>query len=380
MSEQTPYFTDATNTLLRGHVLDVLPSLADGSVHAVVTSPPYYGLRDYGTGRWVGGDPKCTHSTGRGTNVAQTKNPNVSYPPAAHRGGTPRRCGRCGARRVDNQIGLEETPSAYVDALRSVFAEIARVLRPDGAVWLNLGDCYYTGRPPGPHSTDPKQPARRGWVRPLDQPGRTWAKPKDLLGMPWRVAFALQDDGWWIRSAVVWHKTSALPESVTDRPASRYEHIFLLSRSRRYWFDLDAIRQPHRPSSRQRAQPHRAQPGRAARDGLPNAGISGPQHLRREQMVHPRGANPGNVWSIAASGYRGAHFATFPMELARRCVLSACPKGGTVLDPFVGAGTTLVAAREQGRHGIGIDLSGEYLDLAVARLGGTPCSKPKGAA
>jgi DNA modification methylase len=353
-----PWHRDEQAHLYHGHVLDVLPALPDESVNAVVTSPPYYGLRDYGTARWSGGDPACAHE-GTGQRTASET------------------CVRCGASRVDQQIGLEASPAEYVRSIRSVFAEIKRVLRQDGTVWLNLGDCYYSGRVPGPRSRDPKQAARRGWQRPLDQPGQEWAKPKDLLGMPWRVALALQADGWWLRSAIVWHKLNCTPESARDRPSSRYELVFLLTRSARYWFDLDAIRQPHADASLRRARPHRADPGRSSRKGLPNAGISGPQTFRREQMTHPAGANPGNVWAIPAGSFRGAHFATFPEELARRCILAGCPEGGTVLDPFAGAGTTLLAARRLGRRAIGIDLSLRYLEIARTRIMAEPSAKAR---
>ena len=174
-----PWYSDGQTDLYHGHVLDVLPALPDESVHAVVTSPPYYGLRDYGTACWSGGDPACGHQ-------------------ATGRSASPEACGLCGAHRVDQQIGLETSPAEYVNAVTSVFAAIRRVLRPDGTVWLNLGDCYYSGRVPGPRSADPKQAARRGWVRPLDLPGQDWAKPKDLLGIPWRVALSVQADGWWV--------------------------------------------------------------------------------------------------------------------------------------------------------------------------------------
>jgi DNA modification methylase len=354
-----PWYSDEQASLYQGHVMDVLPALPGESVHAVVTSPPYYGLRDYGTAQWSGGDPDCAHQI-TGHRAKQES------------------CRRCGACCTDQQIGLEASPAEYVQAITSVFAAIRCVLRPDGTVWLNLGDCYYNGRAPGPRSTDPLQAARRGWPRPLDCPGQDWAKPKDLLGIPWQVALALQADGWWLRSAIVWHKLSTTPESVRDRPSSRYELIFLLTRSARYWFDLDAIRQPHKDTSLRRAQPHRADPGRSWRQGEPNRGVSPPHTFRREQMTHPGGANPGNVWAIPASSFRGAHFATFPEELARRCILAGCPEGGTVLDPFAGAGTTILAARRLGRYGIGIDLSRHYLEIAWMRVTGQPCTPHPG--
>jgi site-specific DNA-methyltransferase (cytosine-N4-specific) len=244
----TPYYADESVTLYLGDALAVLSTLAAESVDCVVTSPPYFGLRDYG---------------------------------------------------VEGQHGLEASPAEYVEVERRIHAETRRVLRNDGTFWLNLGDSYYSGRGnPGVNSTDEKQPARRGWVRPQDRCGVAWSTPKNLLGIPWRVAFALQDDGWTLRNEVIWHKPNAMPESVTDRLSSRHEHLFMFSKSRRYWFDLDPLREPHAEVSVKRAAPHRADPGKSAREGLPYLGVGGAQTLALSQMNHPGGRNPGDVWSI----------------------------------------------------------------------------------
>jgi len=240
--------------------------------------------------------------------------------------------------------------------MRELFSELRRVLADDGTLWLNLGDSYYSGRGnPGPNSADEKQPARRGWVRPQDRCGVSWATPKNLLGIPWRVAFALQDDGWILRNAIVWDKSNAMPESVKDRLSNRYELVFLFVKSLRNWFDLDPIREPvlgrylsgtvriprNTPGDKRDANVHAA----AERGGI--------------------GKNPGDVWRIPTQPFPGAHFAVFPVALPQRCILAGCKPGGTVLDPFNGSGTTGLAAQRTGRKYIGIDINREYLDLTL---------------
>ena len=196
--------------------------------------------------------------------------------------------------------------------------------------------------------------ARRPPARVLDKPGADWAKPKNLLGIPWRVAFALQDDGWALRNDIIWHKTNAMPESVNDRLAGRHEHLFLLTKSRNYWFDLDPIREPHAESTISAAT--RARIPYAAPGQRPNAKTRG---------MNPGGANPGDVWAINTRPFPGAHFATMPPALAERCVQAGCKPGGTVLDPFSGSGTTGLAAARHGRRYVGIDLNANYLDLSL---------------
>ncbi|MGB3443860.1 MAG: site-specific DNA-methyltransferase [Actinophytocola sp.] len=307
-----PYYSDDTLSLLLGDARNVLATMDMGSVNCVVTSPPYFGLRDY---------------EGHG-----------------------------------DQIGSESSPARYVAALAEVFAGARRVLADDGTLWLNLGDCYYSGRGnPGPNSADEKQPARRGWTRPLDRSGQDWAKPKDLLGIPWRVAFALQDAGWYLRNAIVWHKPNAMPESVRDRLAGRHEMLFLLTKSRRYWFDLDAIREPHAESTI--AAAHRARRPYEAPGQRPNT---------KSRPLGDKGANPGDVWSINTRPLTEAHFATFPVELPRPCIAAGCRPGGTVLDPFSGAGTTALAAQQLGRRAIGIDINAKYHNIALKRMSDAP--------
>lgn len=308
-----PYYADGTVTLLHGDAAAALAELPNASVDCVVTSPPYWGLRDYG---------------------------------------------------VDGQIGMEASPAEYVDALREVFAEVARVMAPSGTCWLNLGDTY-SGRA----NAGPSRARHRGHGHqngyPAVQNRTAWAPYKSALGMPWRVAFALQDDGWVIRNAIVWNKPNALPESVTDRLSQRHELLFLLTRAERYYFDLDAIREPHtmRPQRRPNGHKQRQQMG-----VLPAQTWSTSSRDEPAPDGHPLGRNPGDVWTISTTPSVVEHYAAFPVEIPRRCIAAGCPAGGTVLDPFSGTGTTGEAARRLGRRYVGIDLSADYLDIQARRF------------
>ena len=269
------YYQDERVTLYHGDAGAVLATLPDESVDCIVTSPPYFALRDYG---------------------------------------------------VDGQIGAEPSPAEFVSALVAVFREARRVLADDGTLWLNLGDSY--ARNPGKGGSG--TPNGRNLAK-MGYSGGSLAglAEKNLIGIPWRVAFALQDDGWILRNDIIWHKPNAMPESVADRLSGKHEHLFMFSKSPRYWFDLDPIRDPTR-------EPHE----------------------------HP-GKNPGDVWSIPTVPFPGAHFAVFPPQLAERCVMAGCKPGGTVLDPFSGSGTTGHAAAKHDRRYVGIDLNAEYLDLSL---------------
>ena len=233
-----------------GDVLDRLSEMPDNSVHCVVTSPPYWGLRDYGTASWDGGDPGCDH---RSPTMRERRNEdramlhgsaatNSAQLLLAHRTG----CGKCGARRIDQQIGLESTPAEYIARMVAVFREVRRVLRSDGTCWVNLGDSYNAG------TSAPNKPSLgtdvHGWSNSAEagriRSNATNLKPKDLVGQPWRLAFALQDDGWWLRSDIIWAKPNPMPESVTDRPTKAHEYVFLLTKAPRYYYDADAIREP----------------------------------------------------------------------------------------------------------------------------------------
>jgi DNA modification methylase len=373
------YYTDPQFTLHTGDALDVLSELPDDSVHCVVTSPPYWALRDYGTATWTGGATDCAHSAA----------------PPAHRRGNLLSCLRCGAIRQDRQYGLEATPEDYVDTLRAVFAQLRRVLIDTGTVWLNLGDSYSATPPRRAHNARHASGATTAGLleKSVGHAYRTRAVPrKNLWGMPWRVVFALQDDGWILRNAIIWHKPNAMPEPVHDRLSTRYEMLFLFTAQQRYWFDLDAIREPlARPEALgqdiviggSRKGHHAGIESTARRRGQstdgkystteafttrhPGSALGPTGH--RHTAAHPRGRNPGDVWSIPTRPLREAHFAAFPIDIPLRAIASGCPPSGTVLDPFSGAATTALAARQLGRLYIGIDLNPQFHAIGLRRLG-----------
>lgn len=260
--------------------------------------------------------------------------------------------------------------------MRALFSEVRRVLADDGTLWLNLGDSYQSAG--GMEGVGPN--ARVGSTK-MQAKSRTRPRSgipsKNLLGIPWRVAFALQDDGWILRNEIIWSKPNAMPESVTDRLSSRHEHLFMLTKSRRYWFDLDPIREdvvypPGAPAlSWARDSKEADVPGQSMRQhrssrthGKAESAALAPTGKRHDAQ-NPRGKNPGDVWSIATQPFPGAHFAVMPPELARRCVVAGCKPGGTVLDPFSGSGTTGLVAQQVGRKYVGIDLNADYLDLSL---------------
>ncbi|CAK7288632.1 DNA-methyltransferase [Streptomyces misionensis] len=309
------YYTDEQVTLLLGDALKVLRTLPEGSVDCIVTSPPYYGLRDYGT---------------------------------------------------EGQYGLEATPAEYVETMRAVFAESRRVLADDGTLWLNIGDSYA-------HSGSGRQGAsgdRADRTFTAERmPGTAAVPPKNLIGIPWRVAFALQDDGWILRSEIIWAKRNLMPEAVKDRPTRAHEQVFLFTKQPRYWYDADAIREESSSAAQdahnQRyARQYQAHTARAATTGQPGNVNSVGIHSRPGKG----GRNARTVWTISQTPNSQAHFATFPQELPERCIKAGCRPGGTVLDPFSGSGTTGAAARQLGRRYIGIDLNPAYHDLAKERF------------
>lgn len=339
------YFADPDVTLYHGDALGVLRELPDESVDCCTTSPPYWGLRDYG------------------------------HP---------------------DQIGLEPTPNGYITSLIQVFAEVRRVLTAGGTLWLNLGDGYAQGskgnsgeiRPGDKQGTNTGSLAtRRGSKIGPKRTGGTngFCKPKDLLGMPWRVAFALQDDGWWLRSAITWCKPNPMPESVTDRPTKGTEMVFMLSRSPRYYFGQDDLREPYSYDGRKILEIHGTSeaghanyanregksrwPGLSAAAAAARREVKEGGHVESEPMeITHAGRNIRDYWLIAPEPYPEAHFAVFPQELARRMILGGCPPGGTVLDPFGGSGTTARVARKLERRSILIELNESYCEMASRRL------------
>jgi DNA modification methylase len=302
--------------ILIGDALEHLRTLPDGIARTCVTSPPYFGLRDYGTG--------------------------------------------------DAQIGLEQTPADYIERLVDVFREVRRVLADDGTLWLNLGDSYASHKGAS-QGVDPKSGARRFGVRPNDKPMGDGTKHKDLLGIPWRVALALQSDGWYLRSDIIWHKPNPMPESVKDRPTKSHEYLFLLAKQQRYYYDSDAVREPAKDCSK-------GGPGTGIKEtqhyGAGNGGNSGLASLAAKYKDGDSSPtrNRRSVWTVATRPFKGAHFATFPPALIEPCILAGSAVGDTVIDPFFGAGTTALVAEQHGRRCIGIELNPEYAKMAAERI------------
>lgn len=305
-----------TIDLRHGDCRTLLREMPDKSVHCVVTSPPYFGLRDYG---------------------------------------------------VDGQIGLEQTPDEYVAEMVGVFREVHRVLRDDGTLWLNLGDSYTGsgkgGNPCNSHHVKQKSNAGSLSVRNVRREG-VGLKHKDLIGIPWRVAFALQADGWYLRQDIVWHKPNPMPESVKDRCTKAHEYIFMLSKSARYYFDAEAVKEPLAESSIPRLKQNvEAQTGTTRAYGKKNGNFKAQGNLETGLR------NRRSVWTVTTKPFKGAHFATFPPDLIEPCILAGCPRDGTVLDPFGGAGTSGLVAKQHKRNAILIELNSDYVDLARRRIG-----------
>jgi DNA modification methylase len=274
-------------------------------------------------------------------------------------------CPRCGAIRIDAQLGLEKTPEEYVARMVEVFREVRRVLKNDGTLWLNLGDSYAAAR-----SYQVRQSLQGEYEigeRYNSQPVHVppGLKPKDLVGVPWRVAFALQADGWWLRQDIIWAKPNPMPESVRDRCTKSHEYIFMLSKSARYWYDAEAVKEPATTAGG--AAGYAGYSARATAMGRKPSGNEKPG----VSAINAATRNLRSVWPIATSPFPEAHFATFPPEIPERCIKAGCPKGGVVLDPFFGAGTTGLVALRLGREFIGIELSPEYCEMAKRRIYGT---------
>lgn len=309
------------NKIYQGHCLEVLKTLPNESVNTVVTSPPYWGLRDYG---------------------------------------------------VDGQIGLENSVEEYVSALVEVFRQIKRILKDDGTLWLNLGDAY-AGSGKGAWSEKNKQkhvyvPDPKGnEVKINNVP--SGLKPKDLIGLPWRVAFALQADGWYLRQDIVWSKPNPMPESVTDRPTKSHEYIFLLSKQPKYYYDHEAIKEPavYGTLDVRGSRVAFGQPQKERRTDKPRGSFDGKYGIDAFRAIRDK-RNKRSVWTVTTKPLKEAHFAVYPEDLIEPCVLAGCPMDGIVLDPFFGSGTTGLVALKHGRNFIGIELNPEYIKIADKRL------------
>jgi DNA modification methylase len=353
-----------TATILIGDVRKRLAEIPDQSVQTCITSPPYWGLRDYGTASWNGGDENCDHVA----DPSKTKkfgnesfNDNRPSREATKTNGYyfNNMCEKCGARRIDWQVGLEQTPDAYVEKLVEVFREVRRVLKDDGTLWLNLGDSYAgSGR-----GVEANIANRQTFITMQNKTGfitPNGLKPKDLVGIPWRVAFALQADGWWLRQDIIWHKPNPMPESVTDRCTKAHEYLFLLSKSNKYHFDNEAIKEPSSSLGETKI-----------RFGGSKYGDSqDPKHATKSGNEYTDNGkrNRRSVWTITTKPFKGAHFAVMPEALVEPCVLAGSREDDIVLDPFTGAATVAVVALRYGRNFIGIELNAEYVKIASERI------------
>jgi DNA modification methylase len=345
------------NTILNTNCLDGLKSLPDESVQCCITSPPYWRLRDYG---------------------------------------------------VDGQLGLEKTPEEYVDKLVAIFTEVKRVLKNDGTLWLNLGDSY-AGSGRGNTSNNDASwlkktkniPAASKMVKPSST---SVLKPKDLVGIPWMVALALRNSGWYLRQDIIWSKPNPIPESVKDRCTKSHEYIFLLSKSKKYYYDHESIKTPVKDATVRRMiqdienqkgsdrvpgktngamkavlpkrnpRPSDNRKGNQGTGGIP-VGLNGSSFNNHKnflkenvELLHGSKANKKSVWTITTKGYKEAHFATYPEKLIVDCIKAGCPENGIVLDPFMGSGTTAVVSRKLNRNYIGFELNPEYIEIAEKRI------------
>ena len=326
-----------------------------------VTSPPYYGLRDYGTAKWEGGDDSCEHSISMPTKWNDPKRgTNVLRPETAHRGGSSTHCHKCGATRIDSQLGLEETPEEYIKAMVEVFRCVWDVLEDDGTLWLNIGDSYCNSNGFARASPEYQREGRNNMPandRKLDKLHETGLKTKDLIGIPWMLAFALRADGWYLRQDIIWHKPNPMPESVQDRCTKAHEYIFLMSKSQKYYYDHESIKDPVKQDWGTRDR----------NDGkYHNEGTGLQPHSGLEKSYEM--ANKRSVWTVNTKPYAGAHFAVFPQELIEPCIMAGAPVGGIVLDPFMGSGTTAQVAQHLGRQYLGCELNPEYKPLQDKRI------------
>ena len=398
---------------LQGNCIDKIKELKDNSIDCVVTSPPYWGLRDYGTAQWQGGDLNCSHSYGRNTRGGLTqfqKNNKGSFGDEAIKSGE--HCKLCGAKRIDLQFGLEPTYQEHIQNIVELFRVIKPKLKESATIWLNYGDSYAT-TVNGTKVKDMKKNLQKNRIKNkgktngvyddrgfIDKPFGTIQgslKPKDLVMIPNRIAIALQDAGWYIRSEIIWHKPNPMPESVTDRPTSAHEKIWLITKSRKYYYDADAIKEPctifeKRDHSvvRNRVLNYKSKRNlnpqayleKNIKGNLRGTFRGGGNYVNNNSFNNSNNKNTTdkgiekktalfknkrNVWTVTPKPFKDAHFATFPKDLIEPCIKAGCPENGIVLDPFGGAGTTGIVAKSLNRQSILIELNPEYIKIAKKR-------------
>ena len=313
------FLKENENRIICGDALETLKNFPDESINCSITSPPYYGLRDY---------------------------------------------------HKKEQIGREKTVEEYLDRLINVFREVRRVLKKDGTCFIVIGDSY-AGTSIKKEQRDPKYPKGRNGQNPSITQKVLGYKSKDLMGIPWRLAFALREDGWYLRSDIIWHKENAMPEACKDRPTRSYEHIFLLSKSPRYYYDYDSLAEPMKEVSKKRYVRGRSKENKYLNENS-GAKIQKINEARGYGQYKgdniPQFRNKRDIWTINTTSFRGNHYAAFPPKLAEICMITGCPKGGIILDPFIGSGTVGLIALLHNRKYIGIELNEEYVDLARKRI------------
>ena len=355
--------------ILNGDCLDMMATLPDESVDCCVTSPPYWGLRDYGGGGKVwGGSPECDHDWEGYTRPSENtrKNDNSLQLKSAYWEPQDQAfCKHCDA--WFGQLGLEPTYEQYVKNMVEIFREVRRILKPKGTLWLNLGDSYCAGsrndsRPQTMNGDDSKD-------LPLNRRNQASGvlKNKDLVGIPWRVAFALQADGWWLRQDIIWAKPNCMPESVKDRCTKNHEYIFLLTKSADYFFDNEAIKEATVTKADKNKSSFKYADDEEWAAGDPNR-TSKAKGIAEARTKDYAKRNKRSVWWVGPKPFPEAHFAVFPIELIEPCILAGCPVGGTVFDPFGGSGTTGITAIKHGRNAILTELSEDYVEIARKRI------------
>ena len=364
------------NKIEFGNCIDIMQQWIDDGikVNTCVTSPPYYGLRDYGTATWEGGNPNCEH---KGAKINPLKVGGFTGKRLRKENGSENEkylsfknvCPDCNAIKKDNQLGLEETPKQYIDNMVRVFRLVRELLTDDGTLWVNIGDSYArTGgdsSQKGRHWDGRENNPITGHNRYASDIG---LKQKDLIGIPWMLAFALREDGWYLRQDIIWHKPNPMPESVRDRCTKSHEYIFLLSKSPKYYFDHLAIKEPAvsgKDLGLLRSVSHT--------DGSKVTWHSPSIQKRKESGIDSKNAGDGmrnkrDVWSVNVKPYKGAHFATYPVELIEPCIKAGCPDGGIVLDPFMGSGTTAQVAIANNKQYLGCELNEDYKHLQDKRI------------
>ena len=383
--------------------VEFMRGLPEGFVQCVVTSPPYWGLRDYGTAQWEGGNAGCDHKYQVKSPLNEGFNERCGNSPGQkkqeswrHEVSYKNSCSKCGARRIDQQLGLERVPDClgwatgnpcgecFICKMVAVFREVRRVLRDDGVCFVNMGDSYNGS---GPSGGPGKQYTNKGsqdtTTKKVDG-----LKPKDLCGIPWRVAFALQADGWWLRQDIIWHKPNPMPESVTDRCTKAHEYLFLLTKSERYYWDQEAIKEesitndPRRPYTSNGAWELDGRPIEQRHGGKVRSPAGWKTGKGSHGSIHDQGReqdisytenvfakrNKRSVWTIPTSPFPEAHFATFPPKLVEPCIIAGSHFDEVVLDPFMGSGTVAIVAEKLWRRSIGIELNPEYVEMARARI------------